>query len=136
MDVDYCANIDGNALFEHALFVHAMVVSNSVDSARRVVVDAGMKALSLDSGPPQLINGYMDGTNQAAGVEYVNGGDEHGLLVGQVSHLKVGDTVRLIPGHIDPTVNMHHFLVVVEDQADGEPMVVEVWDISGRGPGL
>jgi hypothetical protein len=41
-----------------------------------------------------------------------NGGDEHGILRGaQLPAL--GDTVWLIPGHCDPTVNLHDFMVGV-----------------------
>ena len=64
----------------------------------------------------------------------VTGGDEHGILTGKNVEglgLKVGDTVRLIPGHIDPTVNMHEFLMVVdggEGEGQGEePKVVEIF---------
>lgn len=139
MDADYGNNSDGYDVFENALFIHSTVISKSVDSETRAVLDAGLKAISLDSGPPQAIEGFIDGTRKLADVEFLNGGDEHGILSGRVAHLQVGDTVRLIPGHIDPTVNMHQFLVVVDtDEKDpsGEPIVVDVWDISGRSPGF
>jgi 3-hydroxy-D-aspartate aldolase len=137
MDADYGNNCDGYDVFENALFIHTMVMSKAVNGATRAVLDAGLKALSLDSGPPVAINGYLDGRDVKQGVEFLNGGDEHGILSGNVSDLKVGDTVRLIPGHIDPTVNMHNFLVVVDSDSEGrEPVVVAVWPIAGRGPGL
>lgn len=139
MDVDYGNNSDGYDVFENALFIHAMVISKAVDSSCRAVLDSGLKAISLDSGPPVAINGYTNGKDVMSGVEFLNGGDEHGILSGNVSHLNVGDTVRLIPGHIDPTVNMHHFMVVVdEDERNpgGEPTVVDIWEISGRSPGF
>ena len=139
MDVDYSKNERGYEVFENALYIHTMVISKAVSHSTRAVVDAGMKALSLDSGPPSPLNGFIDGTNVMTDVEFLNGGDEHGILCGNVCDLKVGDTVRLIPGHIDPTVNMHHVLVVVDrttnDPAE-EPVVVDLWDISGRSPGL
>lgn len=147
MDVDYRANEDGKDVFEPALFVHTTVVSKAVDASGRAVVDAGMKALSLDSGPPQLFTagaGDSVGSNgiglanlSCRDVRYECGGDEHGILVGGVSQLQVGDMVRLIPGHVDPTVNMHKFFVVVAEPAEGaEPEVVDIWEIGGSGPGF
>ena len=120
MDHDYGLNEDGHDVFENALFLHATVVSKANDE-RRAVIDAGLKASSLDSGPPRLVSGLVSvnsggGGDAATGVEFRTGGDEHGILVGDYCRsLRVGDTVRLVPGHIDPTVNMHHFLVVVSD---------------------
>ena len=50
------------------------------------------------------------------GLEYLNGGDEHGILKPvngnqRVPHLD--ETIWLIPGHCDPTVNLHNHLVGV-----------------------
>ena len=103
--------------------------------------------MSYDSGPPVLVESsgtdFGMGGRRVEGVTMVTGGDEHGILTGKNVEglgLKVGDTVRLIPGHIDPTVNMHEFLMVVdggEGEGQGEePKVVEIWPISGRGAGL
>ncbi|HQQ54676.1 MAG TPA: DSD1 family PLP-dependent enzyme, partial [Ottowia sp.] len=49
-------------------------------------------------------------------LHYANGGDEHGILRpaapgGALPAL--GDTLWLIPGHCDPTVNLHDHLIVV-----------------------
>ena len=56
MDVDYSNNLhrDGNpdTTFKQSLFVLTRVMSKS---AGRLVVDAGMKAVSHDSGPPRVI---------------------------------------------------------------------------------
>lgn len=140
MDVDYGLNEDGYDIFENALFLHTTVISKA-NNDTRAVIDAGLKASSLDSGPPLLINGYMNGNknNKRNDVIYNNGGDEHGILIGDYcKSLNVGDKVRLIPGHIDPTVNMHHYLVIVDDNgnSENEPKVVDIWDISGRSPGF
>lgn len=163
MDVDYGENEDGKSIFENALFLHTMVVSKSstntestdtnstgVGSGTRVVLDAGTKASSYDSGMPVPLRGWVDGSpsQRLRGVELQNGGDEHSVLVGGdaiTNTLKVGDTLRLLPGHVDPTVNMHQFLVVVDDEDNGEeaagkekkePVVVDIWSISGRSPGF
>ena len=144
MDVDYGLNDEKYSIFENALFIHTRVISKAVDTNHRAVVDAGMKAISFDSGPPVAINGFLDGNDVVDGITVLNGGDEHSILMGAAVHQwNVGDTLRLIPGHIDPTVNMHNFIVVMDNgplQLDGspsgEPVVVDLWDVSGRGPGL
>eukprot|EP00566_Odontella_aurita_P011753 CAMPEP_0113530784 /NCGR_PEP_ID=MMETSP0015_2-20120614/3137_1 /TAXON_ID=2838 /ORGANISM="Odontella" /LENGTH=391 /DNA_ID=CAMNT_0000429555 /DNA_START=177 /DNA_END=1349 /DNA_ORIENTATION=- /assembly_acc=CAM_ASM_000160 len=114
MDVDYSLNDDGKDRFENALFVHTSVVSTASSPGERTVVDAGSKAVSLDCGPPCVtrldINQGLSGSIDE-GFTYECGGDEHGILIhssdmcGKV--LNEGDTLRMIPGHIDPTVNMH-----------------------------
>jgi 3-hydroxy-D-aspartate aldolase len=72
MDVDYGRNNDRSGKpvsdFENALFILTTVMSYPV--AKRAVVDAGLKALSVDSGMPRVI-GYDD-------VSYVIASDEHG----------------------------------------------------------
>ena len=70
-------------------------------------------------------------------LEYFNGGDEHGILRlrdgGQGAALPaLGDAVWLVPGHCDPTVNLHENYVVVRGGLrDG--VVVAVWPIEARG---
>ena len=80
-------------------------------AATRAVVDAGHKSHAIDSGLPQV----WPLPGQPA-LQFGNGGDEHGMLRlgdqgGQLPAL--GDTVWLIPGHCDPTVNLHNQYVVV-----------------------
>ncbi len=103
MDADYAANTpdDGAPAFEHALFVKAQVMSRGDD---RAVIDAGHKSHAIDSGLPRVW--------WPEGLSYANGGDEHGVLRG--AHLPaLGDTVWLVPGHCDPTVNLHDAMVGV-----------------------
>jgi D-serine deaminase-like pyridoxal phosphate-dependent protein len=106
MDADYGANqVDPDSPgFEHALFVKAQVMSRCVSHA---VCDAGHKSHAIDSGLPTVA--------LPAGLQFANGGDEHGLLhaadPGALPQL--GDTVWLVPGHCDPTVNLHDFYVGV-----------------------
>lgn len=117
----------GPAVFEHALFVKSQVMS--VGSAH-AVVDAGHKSHAIDSGLPRVWQG---------GLEFSNGGDEHGILTpaaqagGRGAALPaIGDTVWLIPGHCDPTVNLHdHYIGVRGGLAHG---VVEcLWTVDARG---
>ena len=126
MDADYGRNLDDDGQpyrrFEQSLFVYATVMSRPGGS--RAVVDAGLKAISMDSGPPLV--------HDMPGLEYVFKGDEHGIirLPDSGSSLHVGSKVLLVPGHCDPTVNMHDYYVGVRDG-----WVESVWPIGGRGPG-
>ena len=72
----------------------------------------------------------------SATLVFANGGDEHGILRlrgGAPAELpELGDTVWLVPGHCDPTVNLHDRYVAVRGGL--EPGVVEaVWPIEARG---
>lgn len=147
MDVDYGDNEDGQSLFENALFLHAMIISKTVGKSEptRAVLDAGTKASSYDSGMPIPLSGWVDGhlskrLSRNYDLILQNGGDEHSVLIGEYCNsLNVGETMRLIPGHVDPTVNMHQYLVVVDDNPnveDEEPVVVDIWSVSGRSAGF
>lgn len=112
MDRDYADNtpLTGAPRFEHALFVKCQVISRADD---RAVVDAGHKSHAIDSGLP-VVWGRSD-------LEFFNGGDEHGVLRRRdpAAHLPaLGDTVWLVPGHCDPTVNLHDHLVGVRGGLD------------------
>ncbi len=121
MDRDYADNEHDPAQpgFEHALFVKTQVMSVCASHA---VVDAGHKTHAIDSGLPAV---------HGLALEYANGGDEHGILRGAVLP-KLGDTVWLIPGHCDPTVNLHdHLLGVRGGLAHGT--VEQIIKVDGRG---
>ena len=111
MDADYAQNERDAAqpTFEHALFVKTQVMSTH---STHVVCDAGHKSHAIDSGLP-LVHA-LDGEGP---LEYFNGGDEHGILrpvTGSNYLPALGRTVWLIPGHCDPTVNLHDVLIGVE----------------------
>ena len=74
-------------------------------NADRAVVDAGLKALAMDSGPP-LVVGWP-------GLEYTKASDGHGVLAiaPGASAPALGDKLRLVPGHCDPTVNLYDALM-------------------------
>ena len=112
MDADYARNERDPAqpAFEHALFVKSQVISTGAD---RAVVDAGHKSHAIDSGLPEVLRP----PGQPALV-YANGGDEHGILrpaaaPGAATLPAIGETVWLIPGHCDPTVNLHDWMIGV-----------------------
>jgi D-serine deaminase-like pyridoxal phosphate-dependent protein len=102
MDRDYASNeLDPDQpVFEHALFVKSQVMSVCAGHA---VVDAGHKSHAIDSGLPAV---------HGLALDYANGGDEHGILRGALLPA-IGETVWLIPGHCDPTVNLHEHLLGV-----------------------
>jgi len=110
MDADYAANTPDPAQpgFEHALFIKSQVISVQ---AGRAVCDAGHKSHAIDSGLPVVL--ALPG--QPA-LRFANGGDEHGILHPAEAggeRPTLGDTVWLIPGHCDPTVNLHDWLIGV-----------------------
>lgn len=122
MDVDYAKNDwteSGIPRFEHSLFVWTTVMSRPVPE--RAVVDAGLKASSVDSGMPRVAD--------VDGAEYVKASDEHGVLkLNERARLAVGDKLKLIPGHCDPTVNLYDEYVCVRGGR-----VEAIWPITARG---
>jgi 3-hydroxy-D-aspartate aldolase len=124
MDADYSRNLaeDGTfvADFEHALFVYTTVMSRP--TADRAIVDAGLKAVSIDSGMPVV--------TKRSDLEYVKAADEHGTIrIGEPDRgVELGDRLALVPGHCDPTVNLHDWYVVVRQNT-----VQAVWPVEARG---
>jgi D-serine deaminase-like pyridoxal phosphate-dependent protein len=129
MDADYGRNkrADGSffADYEHALFVYATVMSQPVPE--RAVVDAGLKAFAVDSGLPVPW--------QLPGAVYHRPSDEHGIvdLTNAAARPKRGDKVLLVPGHCDPTVNLHDWYVGVRGLATPQPQVECLWPVAARG---
>ncbi len=125
MDGDYARNQDESGGpfqdYRHALFVYATVMS--CPTTERAVCDAGLKASSVDCGLPTVVEADLE-------AEYLGASDEHGLLGLQPSNRppRIGDKIRLIPGHCDPTVNMYDWYVGVRGGR-----VETVWPIAARG---
>ncbi|CAI5717934.1 hypothetical protein KXD40_007808 [Peronospora effusa] len=141
-DADYAKNLgeDGEFVREwkQSLYVLTTVMSTNVKAAvPRAVVDAGTKAVSLDSGSP-LVHTLIDGKKLPTTLEYYNGGDEHGILKPNQNALNthklelpaLGSKLLLIPGHCDPTINMYDHIVGYRGNR-----VEHVWEIEARGPG-
>ena len=110
MDADYAANEPaiGQPRFKHALFVKTQVISVH---AGHVVCDAGHKSHAIDSGLPKV-----HAFSSRSELEYSNGGDEHGILkpaAGSTRLPGLGSMLWLIPGHCDPTVNLHNEMIGV-----------------------
>ena len=129
MDADYARNLreDGRPVdtFEHALFVQATVMS--APAPERRVIDAGLKTFAIDTGMPTPWK--LDGA------VYQRPSDEHGNL--DVSACEKpparGSTVLLVPGHCDPTVNLHDWYVGIRGMAGSDPRVESVWPVAARG---
>lgn len=123
LDRDYADNepTPDVPAFEHALFVKSQVVSRGDTHA---VIDAGHKSHAIDSGLPKVW-----GRN----LIFENGGDEHGILrAGRDTLPELGESVWLVPGHCDPTINLHAYGVGVRGGlVDG--LVEAVWRIDARG---
>lgn len=116
MDADYGRNHGGaSAGFRQSLFVLTTVMSTRPG---RAVVDAGHKAVAIDSGYPLVW--------QQPGLAYTGASDEHGVLTGD--GLALGEPVRLVPGHCDPTVDRHDWYVGIR-----AGRVVRVWPVAARG---
>lgn len=119
MDADYARNEWAAPLprFQHALFVLATVMSRPRPQV--AIVDAGLKASSVDSGMPGLW--------QRPGLSYTHASDEHGWVEGSPAPA-LGEKLLLVPGHCDPTVNLYDWYVCVRDG-----IVEELWPITARG---
>lgn len=124
MDADYgrILDKDGKRIdeteFEHSLFILTSVMSHA--KADKAICDAGLKAQSVDSGLP-VIFGRSD-------VTYVKCSDEHGVIADPNGVLKINEKLKLVPGHCDPTCNVHDWYVGVRGGK-----VEAVWPVSARG---
>lgn len=124
MDADYgrILDKDGKRIdqgeWENALFILTSVMSHAKPD--KAICDAGLKAQSVDSGLP-FVYGRED-------VKYIKCSDEHGVIDDPSGVLKVGDKLRLVPGHCDPTCNVHDWYVGVR-----AGKVECVWPVSARG---
>ena len=99
MDADYGRNLDRDGAptrpSSRALSCGRPVMSRATED--RAIVDAGLKALAFNSGPPLVCD--------EPAATYERASDEHGRLgiSGATNRLQIGDKIRLVPGHCDPT---------------------------------
>lgn len=104
--------------FRQALSLLATVVS--ADSRGRwAIADGGLKALGMDHGNPIVEHGVVWFCS-----------DEHTTFSAAEGGTlpKIGDHVRIIPAHVDPTIAYHEQLHVVRDDE-----VVDTWPVDLRG---
>lgn len=119
MDADYARNEEAPA-FRQSLFVVATVMSAARPGI--AVVDAGHKAVAIDSGLP-LVAGRPDW-------RYTGASDEHGTLecASESAAPALGEKLWLVPGHCDPTVDRHDWFVGVRGGR-----VECLWPVTARG---
>jgi 3-hydroxy-D-aspartate aldolase len=126
MDLDYAKNEPDPhwPQFDQALYILTTVMSRRRPfngSGERITLDAGLKSYSTDSGSAlPAFSGW-----QVRGVS-----DEHTVLerVGDGPELALGDKPLLIPGHVDPTINLHDWIVAIRNDR-----VECVWQVDARG---
>ncbi len=124
MDADYgrIHDKDGKRIdqgeWENALFILTSVMSHAKPDL--AVCDAGLKAQSVDSGLP-FIYGRDD-------VKYIKCSDEHGVIEDKNGVLAINEKLKLVPGHCDPTCNVHDWYVGVRNGK-----VEALWPVSARG---
>ncbi|MEO9901529.1 DSD1 family PLP-dependent enzyme [Nisaea sp.] len=122
MDADYQQVRDESGAplseFKNAFFLLTSVMSNIKPG--QAVCDAGLKVQSVDSGLP-VIFGRDD-------VEYVACSDEHGTIRDPGDVLRINEKLKLVPGHCDPTCNIHDWYVGVRGGA-----VECLWPVTARG---
>lgn len=120
MDNDYHQNtLDTDTpVLKNTLHVLCTVISVS---AAHAVLDGGLKTFAVDSGLPKITTPGWTVTSIS---------DEHTIVSpdASASPLKVGDKVMLIPGHCDPTVNLHDWIIAIR-----RDKVEELWPVSARG---
>jgi 3-hydroxy-D-aspartate aldolase len=124
MDVDYARNLDEAgapvSTFRHALFVLSTVMSQAQPGV--AVLDAGHKAVAVDSGLPTVW--------RRPELSYISASDEHGKLQygSETAAPKVGEKLRLVPGHCDPTVDKFDWYVGIR-----KGRVECLWPVAARG---
>ncbi len=120
MDADYAAN---EAQPQAPALRQALEVLCTVITSRdtHAVLDGGLKAFAVDSGLPEL---------REPGWRVRGLSDEHAVMVPYAGAraLRVGEKLRAVPGHCDPTVNLHDWIV-----AHRGGRVELVWPIEARG---
>jgi D-serine deaminase-like pyridoxal phosphate-dependent protein len=120
MDTEYLPHAPA---FRPALYLWTKVIS--VNAGGYAVLDGGLKALGMDHGDPTVVDA---GTCWFVSDEHITFGTRPERPVA------VGDRVRVLPAHVDPTVAMHENLVVASGlDGDGGGEVVDVWPVDLRG---
>ena len=118
MDAAYRRVMDD---FQVAGTILTTVVSRTTPD--RAVLDCGMKGLSTDQWPPEIVG--------MPGVQVRSVSDEHlsvNLTDDDSRQLRPGDKVELVPGHNDTTVHLHSHLFALR-----QGKLEQVWEVAGRG---
>jgi D-threonine aldolase len=108
--------------FEQALFVLGTVISTTGPAdgiPGWAVVDVGLKSLGMDHGNPSIPGGVVWFCS-----------DEHTTWQPEpFESVSLGDRVRVLPAHVDPTVTLHETMWVVDgdDVVDELPVDLRGW---------
>ena len=96
----------------------------SANTAGLVTVDAGLKAMATEKGPPVILKGAVEGST----TRFM--GDEHLAVVAPEGKSPPGhgEQVILTPPHCDPTVNLYEAYHIVKGDT-----LVEIWPVTARG---
>ena len=106
--------------FKEGLLLLTTVISTS--KSGYAVLDGGLKALSVDSGNPQLLGKG----------EVMFCSDEHTTVTN--GSWSVGQKVGLRPSHIDPTISKHESIYLVEEIEESlDAELIETLKIDLRG---
>jgi 3-hydroxy-D-aspartate aldolase len=108
--------------FEQALQIDARVVS--ANTAGMATIDAGLKAMATEAGPPWVLKGAPEGSK----TRFM--GDEHSAIIAPEGDNapSYGAVVTLAPPHCDPTVNLYESYHVVKGDT-----LVDIWPVTARG---
>ena len=99
--------------FRQALWVEATIISIAPDRSY-IVGDAGLKAFGMDHGDPTWGLG-----------EVLFCSDEHiTMRPADPDAWSVGDRVRLVPAHVDPTIAKHERMWLLD--GDAEPQAIQI----------
>jgi 3-hydroxy-D-aspartate aldolase len=122
MDADYQRVLDESgepiSEFHNSLFLWTSIMSKT--KPELAICDAGLKVQSVDSGLPRVF-GRDD-------IEYVDCSDEHGNIADPHDRLRLNQKLKLVPGHCDPTCNLHDWYVGIRGDR-----VECLWPVSARG---
>ena len=122
MDADYQRVLDQSGQpiseFRNSLFLWTSIMSKTRPGM--AICDAGLKVQSVDSGLPRVF--------ERDDIEYVNCSDEHGYIADPHNRLKLNQKLKLVPGHCDPTCNLHDWYVGIRNDK-----VECLWPVSARG---
>jgi len=122
MDTNY-SGVEGiGGEFKQALSLLTSVISRPTDD--RAILDAGMKAISVDMGIPEIV--YLR-SGKVGGIS-----EEHISLVelegAAKKELEVGGKIEIIPSHGCTTMNLHNYFYGIRDG-----IVELIWSIKARG---
>ncbi len=122
MDREYCdVWEEGREPFLNSLFVQTTVISANV--AGLVTTDAGIKSFAADAGAPTIASGAPEGSKY-----FLFGDEQGGVFLGPNGKSNVGDVIRCVVPHCDPTVNLYDCYHVVRGDA-----LIALWPVDARG---